>query len=427
MVDMTTKRIKMADGVWLNIVQTDRFKTACVSINFLQPLKEETASLHALLPSVLLRGCVNYPDMRSISRRLDELYGATIGSLIRKKGEVHTLGLYADFLEDRYVEDGTIFEPMMDLVGQLLFDPCVHNGGFVAEYVAGERLNLLNTIAARINDKRSYSVSRLLKHMCASEAYRVTKLGEKAALEQVTPESLYTLWQQILRTSPIELFYLGQRSEQDVVEHMKRLVSFLPERNALCAPKTEVVMPSRPVQMIEEVLDITQGKLSIGLRTPIDAFDERYPALMILNAVYGAGMTSKLFTKIREEQSLCYYASSSIDKYKGIMVVTSGIEFDKYEVARDGILEQLELCKNGQITEEEMEAARKYLISAIRTNHDSPGQMDEFVAGQMIGGCGDTVQQVIEKLDKVTLEQVVDAAQTLALDTVYFLKGVQSA
>ncbi len=424
---MTTKRVKLGDGIWLNMVQTDRFKTACVSINFLQPLKEETASLHALLPSVLLRGCVGFPDMRSISHRLDDLYGASVGSLIRKKGEVHTLGLYADFLEDRYVEDGPIFEQMMEMLGQLLFEPCMENGGFVEEYVAGERQNLLNTIAARINDKRSYSVSRLLKHMCASEDYRVTKLGEKEALEQVTATGLYALWQHILRTSPIELFYLGQRPEEQVIERMKKLISYLPERSALCQPKTEVIMPRRPVQMIEEALDVTQGKLSIGLRTPIAALDEAYPALLVLNAVFGAGMTSKLFTKIREEQSLCYYASSSIDKYKGIMVVTSGIEFDKYEVARDGILEQLELCKQGQITDEELESARKYLISGIRTNHDSPGQMDEFVAGQVIGGCGDTVEQMIQKLEKVTLEQVVEAARTLVLDTVYFLKGVQNA
>lgn len=424
---MTTKRVRLADGVWLNMVQTDRFKTACVSINFLQPLKEETASLHALLPSVLLRGCVGFPDMRSISHRLDDLYGASIGSLIRKKGEVHTLGLYADFLEDRYVEDGSIFEQMMDLLGQLLFEPCMENGGFVEEYVAGERLNLLNTIAARINDKRSYSVSRLLKHMCASEAYRVTKLGEKEALEEVTATGLYALWQYILKTSPIELFYLGQRPEGQVIEQMKKFLSRLPKRGPLCQPKTEVIMPKHPVKMIEEALDVTQGKLSIGLRTPIAALDEAYPAMMVLNAVYGAGMTSKLFTKIREEQSLCYYASSSIDKYKGIMVVTSGIEFEKYEVARDGILEQLELCKKGQIAEEELESAKKYLISGIRTNHDSPSQMDEFVAGQMIGGCGDTVEQLIEKLERVTLEQVVDAARTLVLDTVYFLKGVQSA
>ncbi|MBQ9967150.1 MAG: insulinase family protein [Oscillospiraceae bacterium] len=423
---MTTKRVRLADGIWLNMVQTDRFKTACVSINFLQPLREETASLHALLPSVLLRGCMRYPDMRSITHRLDDLYGASIGSLIRKKGEVHTLGLYADFLEDRYIEDGPIFDQMMDLIGQLLFEPCMENNGFVEEYVTGERQNLLNSIAARINDKRSYSVSRLLKHMCASEAYRITKLGEKEALEKVTAVSLYEIWQHVLKTSPVELFYLGQKSEEQVLAQMKKLISHLPERSSLCEPKTEVIMPQRPVQMIEEALDVTQGKLSIGLRTSITALDERYPALKVLNAVYGAGMTSKLFTKIREEQSLCYYASSSIDRYKGIMVVTSGIEFDKYEVARDGILKQLELCKKGQITEDELRSAKKYLISAVRTNHDSPGQMDEFVSGQMIGGSGDTVESLIQKLEQVTLDQVVAAAGTLVLDTVYFLKGVKS-
>lgn len=424
---MTTKRLELATGVWLNMVRTDRFKTGCVSINFLQPLSAQTASLYALLPSVLLRGCKQYPDMRSISHRLDDLYGSTVGTLVRKKGETHVFGLYADFLEDCYADDEPIFAQMMALLRGLLFEPCIEKDGFVEEYVAGERQNLLNTIAARINDKRSYAVSRLLKHMCAGEAYSVTKLGEKEPLETVDGGSLFALWQKVLQTSPIELFYLGQQPEEAVLEQMRKFVSCLPGRTALSAPSTQVLMPDRPVQTVEEALDVTQGKLSIGFRTPITALDSRYPAMMVLNAVYGAGMTSKLFVKIREEQSLCYYASSSIDKYKGIMAVSSGIEFDKYDVAKNGILEQLELCKNGEITEEELSSAKNYLISALRTNHDSPGQMDEFVIGQAVGHCDHSVEDMIRMLESVTVEQVVEAAGTVVLDTVYFLKGVQCA
>lgn len=424
---MTTKRIELTSGVWLNMVQTDRFKTGCVSINFLQPLSEKTASLHALLPSVLLRGCRKYPDMRSISHRLDDLYGSSIGTLVRKKGEIHLFGLYADFLEDRYAEHEPIFAEMMEFLRQLFFEPCVEHGGFLEDYVAGERQNLLNTIAARINDKRSYAVSRLLKHMCAGEAYSVTKLGEKEPLETVTAKSLYALWMEILETSPIELFYLGQQPEAQVVAEMQKFVAFLPQRTKLCAPGTRVVIPDRPVNVIAEELDVTQGKLSLGLRTPITVKDSRYPALMILNAVFGAGMTSKLFVKIREEQSLCYYASSSIDKYKGIMAVSSGIEFDKYEVAKSGILEQLDLCKRGEITPEELESARNYLISALRTNYDSPSQMDEFSIGQAVGGSAENIDDLIHALELVTMEQVIEAANTLVLDTVYFLKGVQNA
>ena len=171
-------------------------------------------------------------------------------------------------------------------------------------------------------------------------------------------------------------------------------------------------------------MDVTQGKLTLGLRTPITLSDERYPALMLLNAVYGAGMTSKLFLNIREAQSLCYYANSSVDKFKGVMVVGSGIAFDHYQQALDGILAELEACKAGQITGEELESARSYLLSGLRTGQDSPGRLDDYSVGQAVAGLRGSMEELSEKLRAVTAEQVVEAAKTLTLDTVYFLKGV---
>lgn len=422
---MTTKRMELLPGVWLNMVHTDRFKTGCVSVNLLRPLTEQDASVNALIPSVLLRGCKSYPDMQRISHRLDDLYGSSIGTLVRKKGEVQTVGLYTDFLEDRYAEQEPVFAQMMEFLRELLFEPCLQNDGFVPEYVDGEKTNLLNTIAARINDKRTYAVTRLLKHMCAEEAYAVTRLGEKEALKSVDEKGLYKRWQELLKTSPIELFYLGQQPEEQVVEQTRKLMSGLPERGSLVAIGTQVVVPQRPVRYVEEAMNVTQGKLSLGFRTSVTVHDNRYPAMMLLNAVFGSGMTSKLFMNIREEQSLCYYASSSLDKLKGVMVVSSGIEFEKYEIARDGILQQLELCKNGEISVDELESARNYLISGLRAYNDSPGQLDDFAIAQAVAARSDSIFDLIEQLRTVTLEQVVEAANTLTLDTVYFLKGVQ--
>ena len=422
---MVTKRLELGRDVWLNTVHTDRFKTGCFSINLLQPLAKETASLYALIPSVLLRGCTSFPDMQKISHRLDELYGASIGTLIRKKGEVQTIGLYADFLDDRYANHEPVFADVMQLLRDLLCSPCTENGGFLPAYVRSEKNNLANTIDSTINDKRSYASTRLLKHMCASEAYCVTRLGEKEVLERTDEKSLYAMWQTLLRTSRMELFYLGPQPEEEIIHQVERLISCLPPREDTVPVHTQVHLSSGDIREVSEELDVTQGKLSIGFRTPITVLDSRYPALMLLNAVYGSGMTSKLFMKIREEQSLCYYASSSLDRLKGVMIVNSGIEFDKYEVAKEGILHQLELCQKGEITDDELESARQYLISALRAFHDNPGQLDDFMISQAIAGVEESVMDLIEALLHVTMEQVIEAACTLTPDTIYFLKGVQ--
>ncbi len=147
---------KILPGVRLHAVQTDQFKTACLSVSLLRPLCPEEASCNALLPSVLLRGTREYRDMAEISKFLDLCYGAGVGSLIRKKGEVQTLGFYADFLQDALAPDGTpVLRRMIAFLGQLLLHPVLEQGAFRREFVEGERLNLVNTIASRINDKRT--------------------------------------------------------------------------------------------------------------------------------------------------------------------------------------------------------------------------------------------------------------------------------
>lgn len=423
---MTTERIQLQPGIWLNYVKTERFKTGWFSMNMVRPLTYETAASNALIPSVLLRGCRNYPDMRSISQRLDELFGGSVGTLVRKKGEIQTVGFYTDFLEDRYAEGIPVFEQMMDFIRQLTFEPCTNGQAFVEEYTAGEKQNLINTIASRINDKRSYAISRLLKHMCEGETYAVPRLGEKETLQTATPAVLYSQLQDMLATSSVELFYLGQQDKDAVLHAMEGLTSALPKRTVQTLQQTDISIPQRPVQYVEEVMDVTQGKLTMGLRTPITIHDPRYPAMMLLNAIFGNGMTSKLFLKIREEQSLCYYANSSVDKFKGIMVIGSGIEFDHYQQARDGILQQLDQCKQGNITQEEVESARNYLISALRTGKDSPGRLDDYAISQAVAGKTGSMDDVSEKLRHVTMDQIVEAANTLQLDTVYFLKGVEA-
>jgi len=250
-------------------------------------------------------------------------------------------------------------------------------------------------------------------------------LGEKDTLENCSGEELYRRWIRMLSSSRMELFYLGQKPRENVVSAVKRMLEELPRADVLDAVETKVVLPDRPVRYVEDSMDVTQGKLTLGLRTDITVRDPRYPALMLLNTVYGAGMTSKLFLQIREEQSLCYYANSSMDKFKGVMVVGSGIEFENYEVARDGILHQLDLCKKGEITSQELESARNYLISALRTGNDSPGRLDDYAIGQSIAGMDGSMEQMAQILKTVTLDQVVEAANTLKLDTVYFLKGVE--
>lgn len=412
-------------GVRLHAVQTDQFKTACLSISLLRPLCPAEATYNALLPSVLLRGTEQYPDMAEISKFLDLCYGAGVGSLIRKKGEVQTLGFYLDFLSDALAPDHTpVLARMIAFLGQLLLHPVLEAGAFRPEFVDGERLNLINTIASRINDKRTYAAKRLLETMFAGEAYATDRLGDIEQAEAITPQALYEHYQKVLATSPIELFYMGQAPADTVAALLKEALAALPRAEQI-AVKTAVQPQAGQVRTVEEQMDITQGKLCMGLRTPITVQDARYPALLLLNAIFGGGVSSKLFRNVREKRSICYYASSSVDAHKGMMMISSGIDPKDFAVARDAILSELRDCQEGNITDEELETTRRYVVSSLRAGTDSPGRLDDFSLGQIVAGRSGTMEQLIDEVRKATMEQVVAAAGTLKLDTIYFLKGMQ--
>lgn len=417
------RRTELLPGVFLTCVQSEKFKTGCLSISLLRPLRREEAAANALLPAVLLRGCEGCPDMREISAFLDGYYGASVGSLVRKKGEVQTTGFYAAFLEDRYALDGEpILAPMVEFVCRLLLHPVTENGAFVSAFVDGEKQNLINTMEARINNKRSYVVSQLLRTMCKDEAYGLPRLGDVEEVEPITAKSLYDHYRHILARSRMEIFYHGSCDADTVADLLKTGLSDLP-RGEADTFSTVIVDKAETVQTKREALDVTQGKLAMGFRTGADAWDEDYPALTLVNAVYGGTTTSKLFMNVRERLSLCYYASSGLMKYKDVMLVSSGVEFDKVGQAQDEILAQLKNCQEGQSSDDELEWARRSVVSTLMTTLDAQSRLEDYWLGQSAAGLTEAPDELAERVEHTTREQVTAAARKLTLDTVYFLKG----
>lgn len=416
-------RTEILPGVYLTAVQSDKFKTGCFSLNLLRPMKKEEAAANALIPSVLLRGSETCPDIASISAKLDELYGASVGTLVRKKGEVQLVGFYCDYVQDEYVDE-PVFAPVMAFLAELLLHPRLENGAFPEAVVDSEKLNLENAMLSRINDKRTYAASQLIRTMCAGQPYGIPRIGEPDDLTEITAKSLYAHYRDLLATSRVELFYMGSLSPAAVTKVLQTVLAELPRAEVFVPVGTTPAPAARPVQEKTERLDVTQGKLSLGFFTDITAKDPRYPALVLAATVFGGGATSKLFTNVREKMSLCYYASASFEKFKGVLSVSSGVEFSKLETAKTEILRQLEACKAGDITDDELESARGYLVSDLKIAMDSPGRLDDYYMGQILLEQDGTMEDLASAIARVTKQEAADAIQALRLDTIYALEGV---
>ena len=422
---------ELMPGVRLTAVHTDKFKSNVLSLSLLAPLAAETASANALLPCVLRRGTARHPDMEALSAALDDLYGGSIEPSVRKKGETQAVGFVASFLDDAYAPGEThILEDAAGLLGDLLLRPATESGGFRRDYVEGERANLIDRIQAQINEKRAYSLLRLTQEMCAGEPFGVDKLGDAARAAALTPEGLWERYQALLSQAPIELYYCGSAPADRVAEALTSALAGLPRTGTPerpgCGVRAEV--SHEAPRLVTESLDVTQGKLALGFRTGGSCvWTEDFPALMVFNAVYGGTPTSKLFLNVREKLSLCYFASSILEKCKGLLMVSSGIEFQNYQKAYDEILSQMEAVQRGALEDWELEGARSTLLNAYASMGDSQGKLENFYLGQAATGQEDTPELLAEQVRQVTAERIFDAMQTASLDTVYFLKGKEAA
>lgn len=421
---------QLADGVELLVNRTDKFKTGLLSATLTVPLRREDATAGALIPEVLYRGSRSCPDMERLSAATDALYGASLGTGVRQRGESQCISFLCSVIDDRYALDGSaVLEPAAGLMGEVLLDPAAENGVFRRDYVKGEGANLADRIRARVNDKRSWSIFRLVQEMCAGEAYAVDKLGDAEEALSVSPEGLWADYQALLGRAKVTFYYGGSAQPERVEETVRRAFApLIRGRNAPveCAVPRE---PSGPVRTVTDEMDVTQGKLAMGFRTGGVTMDSPdYPALLVCNALYGGSANSRLFLNVREKLSLCYYASSLIDKLKGLLVVSSGVEFGDFDQAQEAILAQLDELRAGRFTDEERNAAIRTVVNGLRGRLDSQGQMEDDCVTKLICGVRpDDGAELIRAVERVTAEDIAQAAQRIRLDTVYRLTGKEGA
>ena len=427
--DMNAVRRELLPGVALTCVKTDKFKAGCMSINLLTQLCRENAARNAILPMVLRRGCTRLPDMESISAELDMLYGASVEPLIRKIGEIQSIGFYADFADDKFLPKGeSVLEGVVNLMCELLLTPKTRGALFLPDYVDSERANLLDIIRGRINDKRGYSLHRLRELMCYGEDYAVGAYGCEDEAENIGYQKLTKYYHDLLATSPVEIFYCGSAEPAKVEKLLKNALLNLPRGEINYDIGTDIRMNTMEdeARVFTEELDVTQGKLAIGWRLGDCMEDPDPAAIRVFNAVYGGSVTSKLFENVREKLSLCYFANSVVDVNKGVMLVSSGIEFDKYDEAKDEIFRLLEAVQNGDISDNELAYAKRYVASSLRTVSDSPSALESFYLPQILGGWDWSPEELAALCEEITKEQVVEVSRGLACDAIYFLRGTQT-
>ncbi len=387
---------------------TDRFKTGILSVNLVVPLAGNVAE-KSLLPSLLCASCAEYPDLLSLNRKLAELYGAELTPSASKHGEDLVLRITMTMIGDRFALDGeSISVECARLLCKALFEPNVENSAFRADEVAREKRIRLDRIEALKSSKRSYAQKKMLDLMCADEAYSLSVLGEEEDIHALTPEQLYASWQDLLKTAFVQLQVVGDLEVEPITA---------------LRGETVIIPFAESVKRGEEEQDIAQSKLVMGFRCGMHEPFENYAAMRTFTDLFGGGTYSRLFMNVREKQSLCYYCAARLTAAKGILTVQSGVETANAERAEKEILKQLDEMKAGGVTAEDLEKSKRSMEDFFLSVFDTPEELDGWLFSQVTDDEFQTPQDLVADLKEVTVDQVIEMANNITLDTVFLLKG----
>lgn len=413
----------LPNGIRLIFMPTVKFKTISMGVFLHQELKPDMAALNALLPSVLEQGSRLYPDYLTLQRELEKLYGADIATDIIKSGERHILAFTLETAHDKYLgEDGKLLQKGMSLLGSVLGDPLVIDDAFRQDYVKQEKSQLIKDIKAMLNDKVSYAMERCLALMCADENFGIYKLGKIEDYGKIDAAGLYRHYSDLLTQSPIDLYVIGDLDQKQVLEAAAEIFSFSRNREYYPLPETEIMRPVGEVKYVEEDMTVNQAKLVLGFRTYTGYRDVLYCPLMVYSGVLGGFPHSKLFMNVREEAGLAYYINSRLEKHKGLMVISAGINYADLQKAREIIDRQLEDMASGAITDAELDNTKQALTNQLLSRQDSPSQMISFHLEGSVAGKAYGVQELADGIEAVDRKDIMAVAERIKLDTVYLLR-----
>lgn len=422
---MITKSIEVANGVKINYIETDKFKTNYFSFNFITLIDKEKSPLNTLLPRILTHGSASYPSQALIDKRLQYLYSSSLVTRNTTIGKFHIFGLMADMLNDKYTAGTSVTSEMISLICDIIFNPYLENGVFSKQYTESEKLEVIDAINAEINNKGRYSLNRCTEIMCEDEIFSIKKTGNVDDVEKITPEQLYNAYKNALKNYKIEIYAVGKLDIDKIALTLKAHFEKI-ERELETMPSIEIKRSASEVKRVCEIQDVMQGKLCMGFRTGRTIEDGNYHIAQLFCEIYGGSPTSKLFVNVREKKSLCYTCRSMITQKSGLMYVMAGIEATNKQIAEDAILEQLDCVRLAQITSEELESAKKSLKNSYMNIYDSPSAMELWTLNRELSGNFDEPIGEAQRVDSTTKEQIAEYARGITLDTVYFLKGEDS-
>jgi len=421
---MEYKVEEIKKGIKLHKIKTDKFKTNLVAVFLTTPLNRENVTKDAVISAVLRRGSKNMPSQEDISKNLEEMYGASFDCGIDKTGDNHVFKFYLESINDTFIpqnEDNMLKQSIEKLL-EIVCNPYTEGEKFKEEYVNQEKENIKRRIEGKVDNKGRYAIERCVEEMYKDKPYGLYKYGYVEDLDEINADNLYEHYKTLINECKIDIFVSGEINEEtDNLVNENENIKNLPERKAIYNINKLDKKEDVEENTIQESLNVTQGKLVLGLDINIQDEKEKYYALMY-NSILGGTANSKLFQEVREKASLAYTASSSYLRYKNNIIINCGIEIPNYEKALEIIRKQLENMKNGEFSDEDVENSKKIIISTIKSIDDEQDTEITYFLGQELTENKVSLDEYMNIIENISKDNILSIADKVNINTIYFLK-----
>lgn len=374
---------------------------------------------YAAAEYILADCCRKYPTYSELSKRLAEMYGASLYS--RSSITWHNkrcTSITGSVLADCFALNGEKLEnEICGLICDCLLDPNADNGAFDEQITALQRAQLIDDIDSIINEKSNYAIQRGGMIAFRGEALELPVTGTHEEAERVTAGSAYAAYEKMLKNARIDILCSGASDFAEAEKIFTERLSKLERGNICTLQKKPSPLKDKP-ETFADTLPMQQAILRMYFKAP--ELNDRF-AETVFSWILGGMTTSRFFLNIREKQSLCYYCSSADNRVLQTLTVYAGIEPANIEQVKAAILAELnDICENG-VTEEELRTAKLEMHNSLSAINDSPTAMISWYHNQIHDEKIYTPEEMFAELEEVTSERVRDAARKFTLDTVYTL------
>lgn len=411
-------------------INSEKFKSIYFSINFTMPVNKRQISENALLSAVLGKSNKKFKTQKEIQMYLYSLYGANFDIGIEKFGDLYNIEFRGECINKKYLPNNTdVVNEVLEFLYDAIYNPNVLNGAFDEEVVEREKDFILNKIREVKDDKLRYGIRKMEELMCKDEPFSTYVYGDEDDIYKITSSDLYKRYNEVISNSCITFIISGNLlGYEDIEEKVNnifnnKLVSKLNYKGLIYNQKLNHIR-----EVVEESQQTTQSVLSYGLRINNPNSNDFYK-LSVYNALLGGTPSSKLFQNFREKESLAYTVRSRYYRFKDIIIIYAGIQKENYEKAKLVLENEINKIKDGEISDEEFEASKKSIISDLKEWNDSKIALSKMFISNLFSLKNDslTLEQMVDKFEKVTKQDIIDMASKITIEKIYFLGGENNA